>query len=144
MDLCRLIYISEATQKFSNRELGKLAQRASANNESRGVTGLLLSANGSFMQVLEGNTTVVPSLYNQITRDSRHHNLRKLFHRQVNQRLFSHWGMKLIDNDDAQLLDRGRIEKALLRIRLSENSNDAADAIALLQEFQDQFLRGAA
>jgi len=53
-------------------ELAELLQGARDTNAELGLTGMLLYAEGSFFQVLEGQADVVDALYDKIERDKRH------------------------------------------------------------------------
>ena len=50
----QLVYISAANHEFTEKELHELLSKARKNNESYGITGMLLYHQGSFIQALEG------------------------------------------------------------------------------------------
>lgn len=124
-------------------ELSKLVDSACANNQKMGITGLLLYSGGHFIQILEGDGLAISSLFAKISRDPRHKEVKRLFHKVANQRLFPDWGMQLVNNDEKRTLDWERVERALVRLRLSPG-NVESEAIALIQEFRQQFVPGAA
>jgi hypothetical protein len=68
----RLVYVSSAIAPFSQTELLDLLAKARAKNQRLDVTGMLLYKDGNFMQVLEGEETVVRELFACIERDPRH------------------------------------------------------------------------
>jgi hypothetical protein len=68
----RLVYVSSAAEPFSQNELLELLTKARAKNQRLDVTGMLLYKDGNFMQVLEGEETVVRELFACIERDPRH------------------------------------------------------------------------
>lgn len=88
-----IIYMSQASRKFSSRELVTLLIEARGRNEQYNVTGALVYGAGRFMQVIEGEEQVVADLYQHIVRDSRHHNLLKLADKAIEQRQFADWSM---------------------------------------------------
>ncbi len=139
MKLSRLIYLSDATRPMNDRELGALVEHCRINNETQGITGMLLHSGGHFMQVLEGDAMSISSLYTRICSDPRHENAARLQFKEVSQRLFPAWGMQLVSTNQSLTLDRERIDKVLLRLRLSKGDNQAAEAVALLEEFRLQF-----
>jgi hypothetical protein len=49
--LAHLIYSSTATRPLSQQELQDLHAKVQRNNAAYGITGMLLYANGSFVQV---------------------------------------------------------------------------------------------
>ncbi len=144
MELCRIVYISDAVERMNEAELRKLVDRASSTNGACGVTGLLLSSGGHFIQVLEGHPMQVSSLYERIARDPRHSGVRQLMSQPDSDRLFPNWGMQLANAERARPLDRERVDKLLLRLRLRNGADDAGEALILLQEFRQQVMAGAA
>ena len=51
----QLVYVSAATHAFTKSELLELLNKARANNQRLGITGLLLFKDGDFIQLLEGD-----------------------------------------------------------------------------------------
>jgi hypothetical protein len=74
-ELIHCIYASAVSRDFETEELEELLQVARENNAKLGLTGMLLYAEGSFFQVLEGPADVVDALYVKIKRDKRHDNV---------------------------------------------------------------------
>ena len=100
--LCELIYVSAASAPFSQAALRGLLTRARTNNRRLGVTGMLLHADGSFVQVLEGEGRVVDSLYDAISRDRRHCRVVRIFRTAVAERSFDQWTMGFVEADPEQ------------------------------------------
>jgi len=144
MNMCRLVYISEAARPFSPEELEALIAHSSENNRSRGISGLLLYSGGQFMQALEEEEMRVHTLYSRIAVDPRHTNVRQLLLKRVDSRLFPDWGMQLAHADRLLKLERDRLDRVLLRFRLKPGPEDAGAALALLQEFRSQLMSDAA
>jgi hypothetical protein len=74
-------------------ELIKIIEESRTNNASSNITGVLLSCNGSIIQVLEGEKEVIHSLFEKIRRDQRHSQVIQLFHGPVQSRSFEKWAM---------------------------------------------------
>lgn len=89
----QVIYSSAAVEPFSEASLAQLLARARLHNERLGITGLLLYDDGSFLQVLEGDQSVIEQLYETIGRDKRHHRVVALLRRDVAERHFGEWRM---------------------------------------------------
>jgi hypothetical protein len=89
----QLVYSSAAVVPFSEAELTTLLARARANNARLGLSGMLLYDEGSFLQVLEGETGVLSALFDVIGRDKRHHRVTTLLEREVDGRHFGEWHM---------------------------------------------------
>ena len=66
-----LIYVSAAVTPMDQQELAALLLKARANNKRLDVSGILVHHEGSFLQVLEGDPTVVEPLFARIQRDKR-------------------------------------------------------------------------
>ena len=92
-----LVYVSTATTPFSLPELHDFLAKSRANNEMLDVTGMLLYKDGSFMQVLEGEESVVRKLYAKIASDPRHRGSFILLQGPIEQREFPDWSMGFRD-----------------------------------------------
>jgi hypothetical protein len=99
-----LIYASAATQSISKEEILDILKTAKGKNEGRGITGMLLFSEKSFFQVLEGPKAAVEGLFENISRDSRHTHVIKVFEGNVAKRYFQDWSMGLA------FLDRQHLE----------------------------------
>lgn len=98
MKLCRLIYKSIATAEVvSNKTLRSLQDEAAAANAKADITGLLVLAGNTFVQVLEGDAQELTALMGRIARDKRHRSVELIAFSPVAQRNFDAWAMRLID-----------------------------------------------
>jgi hypothetical protein len=61
--MIRLTYASTALKEWSEQELLKLLQDCRTNNGAKNITGILLYANGTFFQVLEGDEATFNSVF---------------------------------------------------------------------------------
>ncbi len=91
--LIQLIYFSTATRDFSDHELDELLEVARIRNEKLGVTGMLIYAEGTFMQVLEGEYSDVHYVYSSILKDPRNKDNIELSEKVISERTFSDWNM---------------------------------------------------
>jgi hypothetical protein len=98
-----LVYVSSATQLFSEDDLKALLQQSRDNNTRLGITGMLLYKDGNFMQVLEGPDDALTSLYAKIQHDPRHHGILQLTHQQIKVREFASWSMGFRNLKDVNL-----------------------------------------
>jgi len=100
--MIQISYISSATTPMSTPDLLALLQQCRENNAGRGVTGMLLYANGTFLQVLEGPEQVIDDLVDIIKKDLRHANIQMLYRKPIERRQYSDWSMgfkRLSDKD---------------------------------------------
>jgi Sensors of blue-light using FAD len=91
--LIQRIYASAANRDFKPEELAELLKAAQENNAKLGLTGMLLFAEGSFFQVLEGPADVVDALYAKIERDRRHDQVTLIIREPIPKRYFDAWTM---------------------------------------------------
>ncbi|HTV58020.1 MAG TPA: BLUF domain-containing protein [Verrucomicrobiae bacterium] len=88
-----LVYVSRAAAPFSNLQLVELLEKCRENNESFGVTGILLYKDGRFMQALEGDEDAVRSVMAKISADPRHGDIAILVMEPALEREFAEWSM---------------------------------------------------
>ena len=92
--LKRVVYVSEKTDA-SETTLKDIIASSQKNNPEEGVTGCLLSGSNSFLQLLEGPSDFIDTLYSKISKDNRHENVMTLCEEKIDERLFLSWSMKL-------------------------------------------------
>jgi hypothetical protein len=92
--LKRVVYVSEKTDA-SDTTLKDIIASSQKNNPEEGVTGCLLSGSNSFLQLLEGPSDFIDTLYSKISKDNRHENVMTLCEEKIDERLFLSWSMKL-------------------------------------------------
>ena len=102
MALIHLVYISSTVRWPEPGELTELFRTSFLRNSERGITGLLLYRNATFLQLLEGEASSVRSLYADIERDERHTGIIKLVDEPIGQREFESWSGSF-EHDDVPL-----------------------------------------
>jgi hypothetical protein len=88
-----IVYSSQARESMTLTTLVVLLMQARALNERQHVTGALVYGDGQFMQVMEGEESVVKGLYERVARDPRHHDVRTLAQGPIATRSFGQWSM---------------------------------------------------
>lgn len=91
--LVQIVYVSSATDPWPVDQLKRSLETFRANNERRGITGLLLHHDGNFMQVIEGPIHEVEALEKRIAVDRRHVGFMVLIKRTITEREFDRWSM---------------------------------------------------
>lgn len=96
----RLIYASESNIRLGESgvdiEIGRILSKSKRNNPKRNIGGVLYYGDGHFFQVLEGEEAHVRSLYDRISKDDRHTNVRIIYQEPINETMFGDWSMHLV------------------------------------------------
>jgi len=91
--LYQLSYISAAAPRFDLTKMPELLHKSRLNNQKVGLTGMLLYANGTFLQVLEGREAAITDRFDAIEQDTRHCWIVRLRYEAIEQRVFRKWSM---------------------------------------------------
>ena len=135
-DFIQLLYLSNAKPELKQAELDKILEVSRKNNPSRNITGLLVFANGVFIQVLEGPSSEVTNLFETICDDTRHQEVAMLGEYVGQERIFSKWSMGFLQStfdeltritDSPNMIGRDDV--------LSLLSNDETEAVRFLKKF---------
>jgi hypothetical protein len=93
MAIINLIYVSSSYREIDADELDQILEASNRRNMADQITGMLLYAGGSFMQVLEGEEAVVDATFARIENDPRHFDVFVLERAPIEQRSFDRWSM---------------------------------------------------
>ena len=135
-DFIHLLYLSNAKPELKQAELDRILEVSRKNNPSRDITGLLVFANGVFIQVLEGPSNEVTNLFETICDDTRHQEVAMLGEYVGQERIFSKWSMGFLQStfdeltritDSPNMIGRDDV--------LSLLSNDETEAVRFLKKF---------
>ena len=94
--MIELVYASAEAEPFSATGLADLLDKAREKNLALGVSGVLLYHNGSFLQVLEGEASVVDALFQKIGKDPRHTRMMTIKRGSISRRSFAGWSMGFV------------------------------------------------
>ncbi|WP_445259025.1 BLUF domain-containing protein [Nocardioides aurantiacus] len=103
--LISLTYLSTATVPLEQGDLLALLEHSRVRNRTAGLTGMLLYADGHFIQTLEGPAVAVDAAYGRIERDRRHRDVIVALRDEVTERRFEGWSMGF-DGLDADTASR--------------------------------------
>ena len=95
--LTRLIYISRAVGPQTTTVTTQILETARAYNKAHNLTGVLCQGKGLYVQVLEGERSVVNSLYRRIVADNRHSQTEIVHFGEIESRQFKEWYMALVN-----------------------------------------------
>lgn len=135
--LFQMIYASAATKNFESDELDEILNSARRNNTELGVSGMLLYHEGSFIQALEGEQSIVEKLYNKIEKDTRHTDTLILHRTHVNERSFNDWSMGFFRTDRVADEDKSAFNEFLPRGFNQELNGNPEMAQKVLLGFRD-------
>ena len=90
-----VIYSSVAAQDFEASQLAELLEKARRANEIAGLTGMLLytESDGSFFQVVEGESGALDQLLAKLLLDKRHSHVTLIIREPIVERSFEDWTM---------------------------------------------------
>lgn len=119
MSLHQIIYTSHSLVPMTRDELVELLDRSRRSNAAAGITGLLLHADGSFMQTIEGEFAAVQALFARIEHDPRHGGIVLICDEPIARRSYGEWSMAFreITRHDAARLPGFRQDQAEIGAR---------------------------
>ncbi|QHS57201.1 BLUF domain-containing protein [Mucilaginibacter sp. 14171R-50] len=88
-----IVYLSTAVKLLHENQLFDILHNSRQHNAAVGISGVLLYADGNFIQVIEGKDSVIDALYARIQADQRHTNIIKLIDEPIAEKNFSEWLM---------------------------------------------------
>lgn len=91
--LAHVVYASAESNPLGRDELVGILEQARVANAAREITGILLYAEGSFFQVLEGEADAVDETFARIARDPRHADIVVVVREPIHHRSFPDWSM---------------------------------------------------
>lgn len=103
MVLRRIIYTSKASEPLSKRGLLDMHHESRVFNSIDNISGVLMQREGTFIQVIEGDSENVDDLFTRIQNDSRHKEIKLIQDSSAASRLFSNWAMGCVDFDEPEL-----------------------------------------
>lgn len=88
-----LVYRSIAKVGIKEQDIVNILERSRKFNADNEITGCLIFFNNKFIQILEGNKSVVQDLFVQIQKDVRHSDVQLLTQGDKEKRIFKGWSM---------------------------------------------------
>lgn len=135
MSLFTIVYVSAARAGLRRPDVEAIVRNAREFNGSRGITGMLLHCDGSFMQALEGEESLLVDLYTGIRNDRRHSGVTTVIAEPLAEREFAGWALGFED-----LRWQSEAEASQFGSRLA-TLGGRARSYRLLEGFRDRTLR---
>lgn len=88
-----LTYLSSASSRMDEDQLAGLLATVRLKNEALGITGVLLYADGNFIQTIEGPEAAIEATFARIAVDPRHRGVLVGLREQIDERRFPDWSM---------------------------------------------------
>jgi hypothetical protein len=96
----RLLYVSRPVERLAPFEVMQIIATSRRQNWRAGLTGCLLFTGSEFAQVLEGPLATVQALFERLSNDPRHTDVRIAWRGAADSRRFPNWTMGyLLDTD---------------------------------------------
>lgn len=132
-----LIYSSKAVPGITEKHLQDIIRQAETKNDLKGITGMLVYHDRTFIQMLEGNEQAVRETFDRITEDYRHTAVIELFSGYENKRHFADWNMALEVVDDATFSKIGAYRTLEDGDRLLHQVDDGHIGLKMLRYFYE-------
>jgi hypothetical protein len=102
----QIVYTSKARRDVNDAEIVQIHSTSLINNAQRDITGMLLYAKGTFLQVIEGTVDSISRLMEKISADTRHYDVEVLVRTSIRRREFKNWSMgyRRLEEADAKAL----------------------------------------
>jgi len=130
-----VVYVSTATGSLTTESLERLLTEARRFNLASGVTGVLLYADGNFMQCFEGPDDAVHGTYTRILASRLHRNVIELMNAPVDSRSFEGWQMGLAQASRSNLLTLSTGDWQQASKHADANRSTSSMGIELLKAF---------
>jgi len=88
-----ICYISNAKPNFSFYNQEVLFRQTKENNDNVDISGALIYYDFTFLQILEGEDTVIVPLFEKIRKDNRHHDIIEITNTSINNKSFQNFGL---------------------------------------------------
>ena len=91
-----LAYKSVAVDAPTDADIQALLRSAQARNKAEGLSGVLLYDRGTYFQWLEGPTEALARVWDSISRDPRHCQVKVLRDEPISDRVFDGWDLRIV------------------------------------------------
>jgi hypothetical protein len=100
-DVDQILYCSLASKPMDHEAIQRLTRSAAKLNRMDHITGMLMYADGVFVQLIEGPRGAVNELWARLLRDKRHYGVVQLFcRREVELRVCNGWDMHYVTREN--------------------------------------------
>lgn len=142
MTLIQYCYLSASAETpIGSARLSEILDVSRRNNLQADITGLMVSLDDSFLQILEGQQAKVAACLARIRQDPRHLGMHEIFNEPIAARAFADWSMAHTAVG-GQAVGQGSIDVAQLLQRLGPHRDALGRAYTILESFCRSHGRG--
>jgi hypothetical protein len=131
----RIVYLSTATRLMSDADLMEVLRASRVNNARDEVTGVLLYQGGNFIQLLEGDSAAIDTVYARVEKDPRHHSVLRMLDDEAEERLFPDWSMAFRPSESLSPQLKGEIAEFIAKAPHEAATNGGRRALRLVHSF---------
>jgi hypothetical protein len=104
-EIDQILYCSLMSEPMDEAAIKALTDNAANLNRMDHITGMLMQADGVFLQLIEGPRQAVNHLWARLLNDKRHRGIVQLYHRrEVESRVCTGWDMRYVQKEDLRAL----------------------------------------
>jgi hypothetical protein len=136
--LSQLVYVSNRKSNCTDVEIESILTACKKNNPGLDITGVLLYSDTKFIQMVEGNSKVITTLYDKIKLDNRHSNAMMISFGPIKERAFPSWHMGSKKIQDAEVDFKTSItteDKETFNNILNGREENGTKVLSLLKKF---------
>lgn len=129
-DLTEEEWTVDKKNRIATEMMQNIIESAQKVNEKLLIGGILhMDANFNIFQCLEGPANAVNSLFDKIKVDDRHHEVKRIYYKKVNERRFKTWGMIWTsEKAKLKLLETIEVEDTQILLSTSNASEEECDS----------------
>lgn len=136
--LMRMVYISKRSGGYSDEDVLEMVMRAVERNRELSVTGCLWFGDEYFLQIIEGERTVIHDLYGRIEANPMHHEVSIISYQLVNRRVFGPWSMAYVKEEDEGTAISDIISDFFSKQHSANNSESSDRVRSVMTQLRDQ------
>lgn len=135
--LSQLVYVSNRKLTCTQEEIDKIVASCKKNNPELGITGVLLYSDTKFIQLVEGESKTITSLYDKIKTDTRHANAIMISYNPIKERAFPSWhmGTKQVGTDVQYLTEISSEDKDAFSSILNGKEENGQKVLNIIKRF---------
>ncbi len=136
--LSQLVYVSNRKPNCTQAEIDNILEACKKNNPELEITGVLLYSEKKFIQLVEGESSVIIKLYDKIKLDNRHDQVRMISLSPIKDKSFPSWHMgsrKIAGNSVDFKTDISHDDKDIFESLLSGEEQRGDQVLNLIKKF---------